>query len=63
MVTMTKEEYAALQLRNHRLAALEYGGVNNWEWYGESLEIYARNEGCQDWNTFEDAILCRKKDM
>lgn len=31
-----------------RLAALEYGGVDNWEWYGESLSQYL-DEYCQ-WN-------------
>ena len=24
----------------HKLAALEYGGVDNWEWYGESRVDY-----------------------
>ena len=31
-----------------RLAALEYGGVDNWEWYGESLSQYL-DEYCE-WN-------------
>ena len=31
-----------------RLAALEYGGVDNWEWYGESLSHYL-DEYCE-WN-------------
>lgn len=31
-----------------RLAALEWGGVDNWEWYGESLSQYL-DEYCQ-WN-------------
>lgn len=32
-----------------RLAALEYGGVDNWEWYGESLSHYL-DEYCE-WNS------------
>ena len=31
-----------------RLDALEWGGVDNWEWYGESLSLYL-DEYCQ-WN-------------
>lgn len=31
-----------------RLDALEWGGVDNWEWYGESLSQYL-DEYCQ-WN-------------
>lgn len=37
-----------------RLAALENGGVDNWEWYGDSLCDYLRNY-CE-WNNmrYED---------
>ena len=28
----------------HRLAALEYGGVDNWEWYGESIDDYLNGD-------------------
>lgn len=31
-----------------RLDALEWGGVDNWEWYGESLSQYL-DEYCE-WN-------------
>ena len=31
-----------------RLDALEYGGVDNWEWYSDSLGDYLKNY-C-DWN-------------
>lgn len=37
---VTKEEYDKLLHRNEVLTALENGGVDNWEWYGESLENY-----------------------
>ena len=36
-----------------RLDALEWGGVDNWEWYGESLSQYL-DEYCQ-WNGFNRA--------
>ena len=37
---ITMEEYKALQHRDEILSALEIGGVDNWEWYGESLSQY-----------------------
>ena len=37
---ITKEEYDELIHRNEILEALEQGGVDNWEWYGESLSNY-----------------------
>ena len=38
--TITKEEYDELIHRDEILTALENGGVDNWEWYGESLSNY-----------------------
>jgi hypothetical protein len=38
--TITKEEYDELVDRDRKLTALECGGVDNWEWYGESLSQY-----------------------
>lgn len=44
-VTIPKAEYESLQRRSRKLAALEAGGVDNWEWYGESLsEFYAKED-------------------
>jgi len=36
-VTITKEEYIRLKIGEMTLIRLEHGGVDNWEWYGESL--------------------------
>lgn len=36
--TIDKSEYAMLKSRDRRLTALENGGVDNWEWYGEALK-------------------------
>lgn len=36
-ITITKEEYISLLKQEVRLNMLENGGVDNWEWYGESL--------------------------
>ena len=38
--TISKREYEELMDRNRKLSALEAGGVDNWEWYGESLSQY-----------------------
>jgi len=37
MVTLSEERYRYLQERDDILSALEAGGVDNWEWYSESL--------------------------
>lgn len=43
--TISKEEYEELLERDRKLSALEAGGVDNWEWYGESLaQFYADDE-------------------
>ena len=36
-VTISRAEYLSLRLSAEKLAMLEAGGVDNWEWYGESL--------------------------
>lgn len=41
---ITKEEYDELIHRNEILEALEQGGVDNWEWYGESISQYFDDE-------------------
>lgn len=38
--TITKKEYENLVERNEILNALEAGGVDNWQWYGDSLRDY-----------------------
>lgn len=41
---ISKEEYEELVGRDRTLAALEAGGVDNWEWYDESLRQYYEGE-------------------
>ena len=41
---ISKEEYDELLDRDRKLSALEAGGVDNWEWYGESLSQYYDDE-------------------
>lgn len=44
-ILLTKEQHEYLCERDEKLSALEMGGVDNWEWYGESLkDFWKRNE-------------------
>lgn len=36
-VTISKEEYLRLLKSEEKLSLLEAGGVDNWDWYSESL--------------------------
>ena len=36
-IIIPKNEFASLLRDSDRLRRLEYGGVDNWEWYGEAL--------------------------
>lgn len=38
MVTISKKEYEELLEDSKVLTALYAGGVDNWEWYSESIE-------------------------
>lgn len=37
LVTITKEAHERLLRAERELTALHAGGVDNWEWYGDSL--------------------------
>ncbi len=41
-ITIPKKVYDKLRDRDFLLECLENGGVDNWEWYGESLAPYYR---------------------
>jgi len=43
-ITITSEEYTDLIDSRAKLRALEAGGVDNWEWYDESLTAYHREK-------------------
>jgi len=51
-VTITKTEYADLLLAAEILQRLEVGGVDNWSYYGESLNP----EGEPDLDDLEELI-------
>ena len=45
MVKIAKKRLKTLEMAEAKLNALEAGGVDNWEFYGESLkEYYAAND-------------------
>lgn len=39
-VTITAERHLKLLQAEWKLTALERGGVDNWDWYGESITNY-----------------------
>ncbi len=41
---MNKSRIEELERKERKLEALEAGGVNNWEWYSESLKGYYEDE-------------------
>ena len=43
-IQITKAEYERLLDRDEKLTALEEGGVDNWEWYEESLKDYYQRQ-------------------
>ena len=49
-VTITKKHYLQLQINSEELTRLEAGGVDNWDWYGESLNP----DGEPDMDEFEE---------
>lgn len=44
-VIISTKELAELLTAANILAALTAGGVDNWEWYGESLKDYEKEFG------------------
>lgn len=42
MVTISKRQYDTLLYNQRFLAALESGGVDNWEWYGEAYQEFIK---------------------
>lgn len=52
LITIPRKEYYNLRLSAEKLRLLERGGVDNWEWYGESLY---RDDG-KDIDTIEEEL-------
>ena len=52
-VIINAKELAELLTAAHILSALTAGGVDNWEWYSESLSDYRETHGDTDISTEE----------
>ena len=62
MITITKEEYLSLLVSEEILNRFKLGGVDNWEWYGESLN----NDDLIDldtWKTQEEIRISKMEDL
>lgn len=57
LTLITTKEYKRLLKDSLKLAALESGGVDNWDWYGASLCDFLDEEGVED---FDELV---EKDM
>ncbi len=55
-IKISKQELERLQDRDFKLSCLEQGGVDNWEWYGESLSEYFKKEAVEELE--DDFIEC-----
>lgn len=53
-VTINKSELAKMQRQIAKLNALEAGGVDNWEWYGESLDEWNKENELDE--LYENAV-------
>lgn len=40
VIFIQRKEYEYLKKRNRVLGALEAGGVDNWDWYSDSINKY-----------------------
>ena len=48
-IEITKEEYFSLRCASEKLNRLESGGVDNWDWYGESIWGDSNEEDFDEW--------------
>ena len=51
-ISISKQEYFSLLCAAEKLSRLENGGVDNWEWYSES--IYGSDMNDQDYEEWEN---------
>ena len=42
IIEITEQEYIELLRCEALLRALEHSGVDNWEWYGEAIDLYEK---------------------
>lgn len=59
LTVIKKSEYLALRMAAEELSRLEAGGIDNWEWYSESLNP----DDQDDLDTFKEKEEVRIKEM
>jgi len=52
-VTIPREQYHSLKRSRAMLSALEAGGVDNWDWYGEAYQDYMKAIKGKPWDNGE----------
>lgn len=57
-VMIEKEKLLELMVDSLKLQALEEGGVDNWDWYGEAIEQFLDNEDAFDFYELAER-LCK----
>lgn len=57
MITVEKDILKDLVSDSLRYRALVEGGVDNWEWYSESLSNFLQNIGYNDFEEFADICI------
>lgn len=50
LMVITVREYKSLLKDSLVLTALESGGVDNWDWYGESIGDFLNRENVEDFD-------------
>lgn len=53
MVSITQEEYDDFLIASHTLSALECGGVDNWNWYHDSIIDYCNHPDSDNFDPSE----------
>jgi hypothetical protein len=59
-VQVSAKELKELRRAKAKLSALEAGGVDNWEWYGESLKEFRKESELEELidDAIEDILEC-----
>lgn len=59
-VKISVDELAELIEAKEELSALNCGGVDNWEWYGDCFESYIEDSEFDDWCDYIASCTSKK---
>lgn len=62
-VIITEETYKMLTRDYLKLQALECGGVDNWEWYGEALDEYLKEAEVENFDDINCGFIVNPIDI